>query len=463
MNLLPHQQVSLDFLNTKLNNNVGALLGDSAGTGKTLPALLSAREHTPANGLTLWTTLASAKLQLLTEVEKFNVGFKPIVLSGTKTERLNDIRAALKACDDTKPVLLIINYEQLLAHAGDFFELPIKVIVADECTRLGNQKNKTYKKLFWLAKVKAAKKIALSGTPITNTPLEAFALFEYLNPGRLGSWLGFALTYMEATPFSRVGAVRREKLGHLAARLQPYYLRREREVLLPDLPELMEVVVSVELSKEERKLYEQLVMELLLEIEKPKLDLIATPHTIANGIVKFARLRQVCVNSGLLGTGNLKTSKLEALSEFVGTLNGSKAIIFTEFASTVPAIMSKLPPHSAVSITGSVKQDDRAAILHLFQTDPKVKYLVGTKAMEMALNLQAADFVIHLDPPLTYSSYDQRISRARRQGRKDKVVSVKFIVKNSIEEKIYRLIERKKLISLLAMPYSELKKELLDD
>lgn len=459
MELLEHQKSGIDFLINKLKININPLIADSPGTGKTLQGLLAAREFTPIGKVCLWITLASAKQQLANEISHFGIDFTPIVLSGSKKERLNDLGRIKKYLDDPKPVLLITNYEQSLRHVEDFFELPISVVVCDEATRLGNQRNISYKKISWLAKVKNAKKITMTGTAITNNPLEAYALFEYLNPGCLGSWMSFALTYMSPTPFSMVGAVRKERLGHLAQRLQPFYLRREREVLLPDLPELMETTVTVELSAKERKLYNQLVQELLLDIDKTFLDQISTPHTISNGIVKFARLRQLCVNPQLLGTGNTDTSKLDALKEYVSTINGSKAIIFTEFSTAVPAILSALT--GAVSITGATKQEDRATIMHQFQTDPATKFLVMTRAGEMALNLQAADFVIHYDPPLTYSSYDQRCSRARRQGRKDPVVSVRLVCKDTIEEKIYKLIETKKLISLLAMPYSELKKELL--
>jgi SNF2 family DNA or RNA helicase len=94
-------------------------------------------------------------------------------------------------------------------------------------------------------------------------------------------------------------------------------------------------------------------------------------------------------------------------------------------------------------------------------TDPSIKYLIGTKALEMGLNLTKADYVIHLDPPLTFASYDQRCSRARRQGRNDKVISVRMVTAGSLEQRIYKLIESKKLISLSAMPYS-LMKEIIE-
>ena len=447
LNLLPHQKTALEFFNSRLNNNVNVLLADSAGTGKSLPALLAARKFTPNGKICLWVTLASLKLQLENEIIKFGIDFKPLVLSGTKAKR----ESALSAF---KGDLLVVNYEQILLHPKEFSEMPISVIVADECIRLGNMKNKTYKYLTGIANITKAKKIALSGSPIVNLPLEAFSLFEYLNKGCLGNYWAFVSTYFAPSMWAKAGFVRTSKLPELAARLQPYYLRREREVLLPELPDLIEQDLPVELTPEEDKFYKMIRSELLLEMKAAEIDNIDNPIGMQNGIVKFMRLRQYLVHPGLLGSAHQKFSKLEALKEFLSTINGSKAIIFTEFSSAIPFIQAEI---KCLAISGQTPQEDRQAILQEFQTNPEVKYLVMTKAGEMGLNIQAADYVIHLDPPLTFSSFDQRNSRARRVGRLDKVISVRITVKGTIEDRIWKLIESKRLISLASMPYNEWK------
>lgn len=463
MTLLPHQPSAYKFLSDGLKNSIGRCHGDPAGTGKTLPALMCAYKYTPIGKICLYVTLASAKYQVEEEMRKFSILFLSSILNGNKTARSKLLRELKDNRHYTAPDLLIINYEQILIHWKELSELPVAVIVADECSRLTNHKNKTWKYLYHIAEKTKALRLALSGTPIKNTPMEAWSLFTWLNPGSLGRWFSFANTYMSRTQFSMIGAVRTDMLTHLAARLQPYYMRREREELLPDLPELMEQTIPIELNDKEAKLYKQLQQEILFDIDPKNLDKIETPHTIQNGIVKFIRLRQLCVNPALLGSGITSSSKLTALQEFLSTLGDSKAIIFTEFASAVPAIMDILPEKGAVSITGATSQEQRKLFIGLFQFIPKVQFLVGTRAIEMALNLHAADFVIHLDPPMTYASYDQRISRARRQGRKDKVVSVRIVSRGTIEEKIYRLIEKKKNISIMAMPYTELVKELFEE
>lgn len=451
MELLEHQKTALDFLNSRLHKNIGCLHSDSAGTGKTLPALLLARKYTPENKLCLWVTLASLKLQLESEISKFSIPFKPLVLNGTKTKRLNAFRGLkIGECD-----ILVVNYEQVLGHWKELEQLPISIIVTDECTRLGNIKNKTYKAINYLAKKLQAKKLALSGSPITNSPMEAYALFEYLNTNSLGNWFNFVKQYMLATPFSIAGAVNKRRLPELAERLSPYYIRREREVLLTSLPELVEVDLPVQLTPEEDKFYKLIRSELLLEMQQLEIDKIENISGLQNGIVKFMRLRQFLVHPSLLGSAHKKFSKMEALKEFLSTVGNSKCIIFTEFASVIPYIQEVVP--NSLVISGATPQEERQDILNNFQTNKVINYLIGTKAMEMGLNIQSADYVIHLDPPMTYSSYDQRNSRARRQGRQDKVVSVRITVKGSIEERIWKLIERKKELSLMAMPYNELK------
>ena len=160
----------------------------------------------------------------------------------------------------------------------------------------------------------------MTGTPITNSPLEAWPLFTWLNPGSLGRFYSFASFYMAPTGFSMFGAIRTDRLSHLAGRLQPYYIRRSREELLPDLPELLEQTIPVELSDKEKKLYDQLKKELLFEIEKSAINKIDSPHTIQNGIVKFLRLRECADSLELLGESN-KSSKMEALKELLDTYN----------------------------------------------------------------------------------------------------------------------------------------------
>jgi len=460
MELLSHQKSAIEFMNSVLSKNDGVFYGDAPGCGKTWPSLIVARKHIQPNTICLWVTLASLKYQLESEIKKFDVDFTPIVLNGTKAERKTTLQGLSKHRTDSKPVILICNYEIILSDARDIVDLPISVIVTDEARRMCNHKNRTYKLLYSIANHTKAKKIALSGQPINNTPLEVHPMFHYLNPGSMGKYYDFASHFMQRTPFSMFGQIRTERLPELAFMLKPYYLRRSREKVLPNLPELMETEVPVELSKEEAKLYIQLKQEILFEISPVNIDRIETPHTIQNGIVKFMRLRQLCVNPALLGSGITHSSKMEALKEFVSTLGDSKAIIFTQFRTAVPGILNVLPGNSAVSITGSTPTVDRPALIDRFQNDPDCKFLVGTSAVEMGINAQKGDYIIHLDPPMTYASYDQRISRARRQGRKDKVVSVRLVSRGTIEEKIYKLIEKKKTISIMAMPYTELVKEL---
>ena len=156
MELLKHQISALEFIRLRLQNNLGCFLGDPAGCGKTLPALLAARDFTPSGSLCLFVTIASAKYQLESEVKRFNVPFTPFVLNGSKSTRLNAIRGFKDSGADLTPDLLkhdllIINYEQILTHVQELSELPISMIVADECMRLSNSKNKTWKLLYALA------------------------------------------------------------------------------------------------------------------------------------------------------------------------------------------------------------------------------------------------------------------------------------------------------------------------
>jgi SNF2 family DNA or RNA helicase len=451
--LLAHQKTALEFINSRLDKGVGVLHGDPAGSGKTLPALLACARANKPGQVILWITLATIKEQLVEDgIKKFDIPLVYFLLTGTKSKRLNALQALLQA----PPDIIIVNYEQILSEdeLRIIASLNISIICCDESVRMGNIKNKTYKQILKLANYKKCKRLCLSGDVISNNPLEAFALFSYLNPGCLGNYWTFVSTYFVPSMWAKAGFVRTSKLPELAARLQPYYLRREREVLLPDLPDLLEQVLPVTLNAKEEKLFNQIRSSLLLEIKPEDINKIATPHTMDMGAVKYLRLRQLCVTPQLLGE-QMESSKLTALKEFISTIGSAKALIFTEFAAAIPLILAHLPEGSSVVIQGSVPQIEREAIRQQFQTDPNTRFLVGTSAMQEGINAQAGDFVIHLDPPMTWSAYDQRCSRAHRHGRTDKVVSVRMVSK--IEPKLYKLIETKQLISLSAMPYSVMK------
>ena len=136
-----------------------------------------------------------------------------------------------------------------------------------------------------------------------------------------------------------------------------------------------------------------------------------------------------------------------------------KCIVFSEFSRMCKILNRELK--GSLMIIGETPQEERQKIIKDFQENPERQILIMSRAGEMALNLHQSDLVFHYDCPMTYASYDQRISRARRQGRKDPVVSVRMVTRGTLEEKIYKLIEKKKDISLATMPFTELIKELL--
>jgi SNF2 family DNA or RNA helicase len=145
---------------------------------------------------------------------------------------------------------------------------------------------------------------------------------------------------------------------------------------------------------------------------------------------------------------------MQGLSQSVGVEEKkSKCLIFSEFAQMCKILHREFP--NSLIITGETPQVEREKIINEFRNNPDRQILIGTSALEMGVNLQCAGLIVHYDPPLTWSAYDQRCSRAHRHGRTDKVVSVRMVSK--IEPKLYKLIETKQLISLSAMPYSVMK------
>lgn len=190
----------------------------------------------------------------------------------------------------------------------------INMIIADEATRLSNHTNKQWKALRTL---NSSRKLAMTGTAISNSPLDCWGIFEWLNPSSLGNFWAFSSRYVVKDQWGSPRYFIR--LDELATRIKPYYIRRTKEQVLPELPEKRQIDVPFELSPAERKLYDQLKSELLFDIEQAQINKIEHISQLQNGLVKLIRLRQLTCSMELLGDSK-ESSKLKVLKELIETI-----------------------------------------------------------------------------------------------------------------------------------------------
>lgn len=298
--LRPFQVEGVKFL---LNGNV--LLGDKPGLGKTIQVLTAV--HTRGFNKILVLTFASLKYQFRDEIKKFFPDSSVIVVDGGKKEREHLWKTSAR--------FYIANYELLLRDLEAMTVSKWDAILADECTRLSNHGNKQSRALKF---VRSDFKIAMTGTAISNSPLDVYGIIEWLRPGVLGNYYSFMNRYVVKNDWGSPKYFK--NLPELAQRIKPFYISRTREEVLPELPEKVKIDVPIKLSDKELTLYNQIRSQLLLDIEKASISKVSAPAMLQNTIVNIIRLRQLSDSMELLGE-HTDSSKLTALKELLVTLD----------------------------------------------------------------------------------------------------------------------------------------------
>lgn len=333
--------------------------------------------------------------------------------------------------------------------------MPFTTIICDEATRLSNIRNKQYKAL---KKIKSQFRIAATGSPVQNSPTDIFGILDWVQPGSVGSWWNFMNNFIIRNAQGWIIGSR--NLKELAQRIKPLMIRRLRSEVL-ELPELITIDVPVVLGLKERKLYDSIKRGLLFDLEKLEVNKIKDIPTLDMSIVKFGKLRELCLHMSLLGEGT-DSAKLAVLKDLLQTLEGSKVILFTAFSRMADILASEI---DCLKITGAVSMSERNTIIDKFNSTNGI-ILVGTKAIFAGLNLQSSNVIINYDPSLSLSEEQQKLGRIERYGQTQKMLCYNLIVENSVEKVIAKKLAKKQDMSKLLLAGTgslELIKEILDE
>lgn len=437
--LLPYQRVGAGFI-TKIGGS--GLIADEVGLGKTIQSLAVA-EHLGVKKVLIFCP-AVLKYQWESEIKKF-MGKDTFVsvIDGDKEWR--------KACWEFDARFYVANYELLLHDdivkvIEESFTMD-SMIIADEATRISNIKTKTHKALQRVSNLSQIEyKVALTGTPISNKVDEIFGIVDWIKPGMLGNFTWFTGRYCVKDYWGSI--VESQNIEELNRKLQGVMIRREKKEVLKELPDKIITDVPFELSKKERKLYDQIREELLFEIEQMDIDKLNNPTTIQMTLVKFLRLQQLTDSMELLGD-NTDSSKLDVLRELLkeNIVSDRKAIIFTKFSKMADILKRELEDYKPLMITGKVPNKDRAEIVERFNTLQDNKILIMTNAGIYGLNIQSASVIIHFDLPWSLAQVVQREGRAHRMGQEHKVMIYNLIARKTIDEYVLKIIRKKQGLS----------------
>ncbi len=437
--LRPYQITGVEWLYNIHKCDLGGILADEMGLGKSIQTIYFFRkllkEDKDAKFLIVCPT--ALVYNWLNEFKKFGQGIKVDVFVGNKSVRLDKI-------DNSEASVYITSYGTLREDSELYKDKHFKVCVIDEAQ---NIKNPLAKNTRVVKKIKADTKIALTGTPIENSIMELWSIFDFIMPGFLASSQKFNQKYKVKDMDEDADKL----LSDLNMLISPFILRRRKIDVATDLPDKIENNIFIDLGESQRRLY-------AAEIKRVKEEMDKILATESFNKAKFlilqllTKLRQLCIDPKLVFE-NYKgeSAKIDNLIQVVKELidNKHKILLFSSFKSAFDIIRPEFNKNNITyyTIDGSVSGKKRQELVDAFNRDDTNVFLITLKSGGTGLNLTSADVVIHLDLWWNPQAENQATDRAHRIGQTKNVEVIKLIATGTIEEKILDLQKKKQLLS----------------
>lgn len=468
--LRPYQETGLSWLSLLCGMGLGACLADDMGLGKTiqvLALLLMDKERSPSAPPSLLVVPASLLGNWRAEAERFAPSLRlhfyhPAESGKERLAQWDQHPEVLREAD-----LVVTSYAMLARNGERFSGLPWRLLIADEAQ---NIKNPGTRQTRALKKIPADVRIALTGTPIENRLSDLWSLFDFINPGLLGS----AKTFKAAV--AALEKRREDQYGPLRRLVGPYILRRLKtdKRVIDDLPDKVESVTYCHLTPGQGKLYARLVEHLRQSLEEFSAD--EADQAKRRGLVlqTLMRLKQVCNHPAQL-TGEpdwdpAKSGKFERVAELCREMaeRQERVLIFTQFQEIIDPLfrhLEKIFGRSGLVLHGGTGVKQRKGLVDAFQReDGPPFFLLSLKAGGTGLNLTAAGQVIHFDRWWNPAVEDQATDRAFRIGQKKNVLVHKCVTRGTLEERIDALLrEKRKLAGEILGKDDEVNITTLDD
>jgi superfamily II DNA or RNA helicase len=436
--LRPYQKEGVAWLRFLRDNGFGGILADEMGLGKTLQVLahldaLKKINDRPDAAPSLIVCPTSLVFNWEAEARKFTPDLRVLALHGPQRHE--------KFAQISRYDLIITSYALLRRDAEQYLGTEFDTLVLDEAQHIKNRQTQNAQAV---KTTRARHRLVLTGTPLENSVLDLWSIFDFLMPGYLGAAQDFRERYETAIVRDKDSAAQ----ARLARRLRPFMLRRLKRDVAADLPEKIEQVSYCELGEDQRVLYQQV-------LEAGRGEMLKADPAQGRMIVLTAllRLRQICCDARLLKLDQAaappsgKTELfLELLEEALD--GGHRVLVFSQFTTMLGLLREELAAQQIAFcyLDGSTK--DRAQVVEKFQGDPAIPvFLISLKAGGVGLNLTGADTVIHFDPWWNPAVEAQATDRAHRIGQKKVVTSYKLITRGTVEEKILNLQNRKRALT----------------
>ncbi|RRD28471.1 DEAD/DEAH box helicase [Fusobacterium canifelinum] len=452
--LREYQIVGVEWMLKLRSMNLGGILADDMGLGKTLQ-VIAYLESIERERPCLIITPASLILNWENEFNKFNSSVSILSIYGDRKNRE-------ELLTNLKNEVVITSYDYLKRDTDLYDDIEFDTIILDEAQYIKNHKTKVAQAV---KKINSKFKLALTGTPLENSLAEIWSIFDFLMNGYLFNYDYFYKNYERAIVLQGEKNVT-ERLKNM---VEPFILRRLKKDVLRELPEKIEETYFIEMNQEEKNLYQAN----LVKINETLVQNIDVNTNKIEVLAMLTKLRQICIDPRLLYEDiSSSSSKINACIELIekSIENKQRILLFSSFTTVLDLVAQECDNLSIpyFMLTGETNKVKRNQLVEDFQNDAVPLFLISLKAGGTGLNLTKASVVIHLDPWWNISAQNQATDRAHRIGQEDTVQVFSLITKNTIEEKILNLQNKKKELSDIFVENSKgsfsslTKEELLD-
>ena len=438
--LRDYQKSGFQWMNLLDDMGWGGCLADDMGLGKTLQTLafLSAMQTKHKGETHLIVCPTSLIYNWQTEIDKFTPHLNYYIHYGSDR--------VLEEHDILNADIVITSYGILRSDIEQLVQYRFGYIILDESQAIKNHLSQTAKAA---QVINSRNRLILSGTPVQNNTFDLYAQFNFINPGLLGNMEFFKTEFANKIDKDND----KDKTNELRKLIYPFMLRRTKEQVAKDLPDKTETILWCEMESKQRTIYNSFKDEyrknILKKIEEE--GFAKAGIYILSGLTK---LRQICDSPAILNEEeaypNVSIKIDELMREIEENSSNHKALVFSQFTTMLQLIGKELDKRKVAYyyLDGSTKATDRQKAVAEFQENEEVKiFLISLKAGGVGLNLTAADYVYMVDPWWNPATEQQAIDRTHRIGQKKSVFAYKLICKDSIEEKILQLQQKKKSLS----------------
>ncbi len=416
----------------RLNHwGAGACLADDMGLGKTVQTIAYLL-YIAKEGASLVVAPASVVPNWKRELARFAPSLHVSVLNES-ADRAATIR------DAKARHIVVSTYGLLVSESEAILQKQWNVVCLDEAHTIKNRETKTSAVAM---QMQAAHRLILTGTPVQNHLGELWNLFQFINPGLLGSYEQFQHKFIMPIEIEH-DKQRQQQLNRL---VHPFMLRRTKREVVEELPDKEEIVLPVEMSDDEMSIYEV--------IRRKAKEMVAEGGAKVNvaTLAQITKLRQAACCAELVEPKwKGGCSKIDRLVDLMTELreNGHRALVFSQFTSFFNLVRRSLDKAGIeyLYLDGSVTLRRRQQLVDEFQEGDCPFFLISLKAGGLGLNLTGANYIIHLDPWWNPAIEEQATDRAYRIGQKQKVTAYHLVAAHTIEEKILRLHTSKRNLS----------------